>query len=221
MTDATGLTDKDKYLGQETELWTPCIYDFFCRCTPKLPVSTCILPVPEGAPWYTSRRQTPILKIEGDTYIEPAPSQFLYKISEVFYRSLMFDRSRFTERGDISGINPDIVVILPQQQGVLVIENKPYYVSPFDGNQVPGGAYVDFVKWLNSKGVRCQYLVIMPISGRDKEYGEVVQLCKDLRDSFAVLLLEDIFAAMSNHHFKYETVKENWLDFSDKGNGYV
>ncbi|MGC9975999.1 MAG: hypothetical protein ABSC57_04685 [Syntrophales bacterium] len=219
MQDATCLTDKRKYSGKESELWTPCIYDFFCRCTPILPVSTCTRPAPKNsAPWYTSRNS---LKIEGDMYIEPGPNQFMYKIAETFDRKLINDPSRFTQKGDITGIYPDIVVILPNRQGVLVIENKPYGDgSTFDGNQGPGGAYVDFVKWLIRKGIHCEYLVIMPISW-NAGYGDVVQLRKDLENDFGVLLLEDIFAAMSKHNFKYERVSENWRDFSDKGGDYA
>jgi len=220
MQDATYLTD-EKYPGQEAELWTPCIYDFFCRCKPTLRVSTCILPEPNSAPYYTSRKQVPSLKIEGDMYIEPGPHQFLYKISEMYNTNLMNDQSRITEIGDIAGINPDIVVILPKQQGVLIIENKPYYSSTFDGNQGPDGAYFRFVQWLNDeKHIHCEYLVIMPISWKNG-YSEALQLCEKLGNSFGVLLLEDIFAAMSNAHFRYETVKENWGDFSDKGGDYA
>jgi hypothetical protein len=219
MQDATYLTDI-KHPGKEAELWTPCIYDFFYRYRPKLPVSTCILPEQNRAPYYTSRKQAPFLKIEGDMYIEPGPNQFLYKIAEMFDRKLMFDQSKNTEIGDITGIDPDIVVILPRQQGVLVIENKPYgNGSTFDGNQGCGGAYVHFVNWLNSKGIHCEYLIIMPIAWN--EYGKVVELCEDLGNIFGVLLLEDIFAAMSRDRFKYETVTENWRDFSDKDEDYA
>lgn len=217
MQDATYLTD-EKYPGKESELWTPCIYDFFYRYRPKLLVSTCILPAPKSAPFYTSRKQAPSLKIEGDMYIEPSSNQFLYKIAEMFDRKLMFDESRNTEIGDITGINPDIVVVLPMRQGVLIIENKPYYGSTFDGNQGHNGAYVRFVKWLNSKDIHCEYLVIMPISWKNG-YSKVAQLCEDL--TFGVLLLEQIFDAMATHNFRYETVKENWRDFSDKYGDYA
>ena len=102
---------------------------------------------------------------------------------------------------------------------MLVIENKPHFGSAFKPNQGPGGAYVKFVGWLNSKGVHSEYLLIMPISW-GKEYRKVLQLC-EVGNSFGVLLLEDIFAAMSRHNFKYEGVTENWRDFSDKGDSYA
>lgn len=221
MHDATCLTDI-KYPGKEEELWTPCIYDFFCRCKPTLRVSTCIHPAPNKAPYYTSRQLRPSLKIEGDMLnIHPKPHQFLNKISEMFDPNLMNDSSWMTETGDITGIYPDIVVILPKRQGVLVIENKPYGDgSTFDGNQGLGGAYVEFVRWLNCKGIHCEYLITMPISWNNG-YRGVFQLCEALENSFGVLLLEDIFAAMSRHHFRYEGITENWRDFSYKGVDYA
>jgi len=220
MQDATYLTD-EKYPGKESELWTPCIYDFLYRYKPKLLVSTCIHQVaPNSAP-YTSRKQAPFLKIEGDMYIEPSPNQILYKIADTFDRNLMFDKSpRSSNNGDITGIDPDIVVILPKQQGVLIIENKPYGdKSNFGGNQGPDGAYVNFVKWLIGKGIHCEYLVIMPIAW--KEENKVRQLCEKLKNNFGVLLLEHIFTTMSTHNFRYEIVKENWRDFSDTVGHYA
>lgn len=215
MQDATYLTD-EKYPGKESELWTPCIYDFFYRYKPMLSVSTCIhIDVPNSA-LYTSRKQSRFLKIEGDMYIEPSPNQILYKIADTFDRNLMFDKSsRSSQNGDITGIDPDIVIILPRHQGVLLIENKPYGdSSKFGGNQGPDGAYVKFVKWLNGKGISCQYLVIMPIAWPKGE-NKVRQLCENLQNNFGVLLLEHIFTTMSTHNFRYEIVKENWRDFSD------
>jgi hypothetical protein len=217
MQNATYLTER--YPGRERELWTPCFYDFFRRYEPDLPVSACIeFPSPAG-PWYESRRRIPFLGIKGDIIRERWPDEFLPTAEARFGLNLMNDPARFPARGDIAGICPDIVVIRPEKQGLYVIEVKPYYESSFDGNQGPGGAYIDFVIWLNKRDVPCEYLVVQSISLQ--AYPIVKQIQDALRDHFGVLLLEDIFAEMGKCAFSYPPITERWSDFTDKGTDFA
>ena len=215
--DATCLTEK--YPGQESELWTPCIYDFFCAYKPSLFVTACINdPLPTG-PWFKPREQSDFLKIDGDVLKEASQDVFLPKIGEMFGIDMMNDPGRYVEGNDIAGIVPDITVILPDRQGVYIIENKPYFESTFDGNQGLGGAYIDFVKWLNKKTIHCQYLIVQPISW--KAYSKVKQVQDEIPIYFGILLLEDIFLNMTKHGFSYDRINERWCDFSNKGSDYA
>lgn len=219
MRNATYLTEK--YPGRESDLWTPCIYDFFCQYRPELPVSICIeSPSPNG-PWYESMKQTPFLKIDGEILKEPGPEVFLPKIGVMYGVDLVNDPARYTTRGDIAGIFPDILLIRPNRQGVYIIENKPYYESSFNGNQGPGGAYIDFIKWQNARGIPFDYLIIQSISSKNEHYSKVKQIQDELPGHFGILLFEDIFRQMANSNFTYEFIRENWADFTEKGSDYA
>ena len=214
MQNATFLTQK--YPGED--FWTSCIHDFLCRCKPDLPVSACIRTPSASGPWYESRQQSPILRIDDSEILkEPGPNKFLSKIGSVFGMNLMDDPGRCTTKGCITGIAPDIVLIRPGKQGVCIIENKPYYESGFGGNQAPpDGAYIDFVLWLNGeKGVPTEYMVMHSCSWK-KDYPKVKQLQDVLQGHFGSLLLEDIFLQMARHKFVYPPIAECWEDFADK-----
>jgi hypothetical protein len=217
MSNATYLTEK--YPGQESELWTPCIDLFFRVHTPLLPVSVCIDAPSAKGPWFESRKQSPYLKVVGDVLREPGPDDFLPRVGARYGLDLMNHPGRITTKGDIAGICPDIILIKPDKQGVSIIENKPYYESTFDGNQGPGGAYIDCVDWLNAAGIPCEYLLIHSISW--KQYPTVKQVQDIVRDRFRVVLLEDIFVAMAQNQFKYGPIREPWSQFAEKGSDYA
>lgn len=94
-----------------------------------------------------------------------------------------------------------------------------YWHRGFDGNQGVGGAYIDFINWLNAVGISCEYLLIHSISW--KQYPIVKDIQSILKDRFGVLLLEDIFAAMAKEQFKYYPVEEPWSLFVEKGTDYA
>ncbi len=217
MPNATYLTEK--YPRQESVLWTPCLHDFFINCVPFLPVSICIdAPSPKG-PWYKSREQSPILRVSGDLLKEPGPNEFLRVIGCRFDLDLINHPGRFTTKGDIAGIYPDLVLIKPNKHGISIMENKPYYESTFDGNQGPGGAYIDCVDWLNTVGIHCEYILIHSISW--KQYPRVKEIQDVLKGRFGVILLEDIFNAMDQHKFRHELISEPWTQFGEKGSDYA
>jgi len=215
--NATYLTEM--FSGNETDLWTPCIYDFFCRHNPELRVSACIDSPSQNGPWYEARKRDPFLKVEGTILKEPSPDEFLRQVGATFGLGLMSDPRRFTTSGNIAGISPDIVIIRPGRQGVCIIENKPYYRSSFTGNQGPGGAYTEFVLWLNGRGIPCQYLIIHSTSW--EKYPQVKQLHQELPGRFGSLLLEEIFLQMARHRFSYPLVMKNWDEFAEKGSDYA
>ncbi len=217
MSNATYLTDR--YPGQESELWTPCIDTFFRVHSPLLPVSACIHAPSANGPWFQSRKQSPSLHLVGDVLKEPGPDEFLPRIGAMFGLDLTNHPGRVTNMGDVAGIYPDIVLVKPSKQGVSIIENKPYYGSSFDGNQGAGGAYVACVNWLNSVGLPCEYLLIHSISW--KGYAMVKDVQDILKDRLGVILLEDIFAAMAEAQFEYKRIKEAWSSFTDKGSDYA
>jgi hypothetical protein len=161
------------------------------------------------------------LKIDGDILIHPSTDVFLPKIGARVGFNLTDDPARYPARGDIAGIDPDIVLIQPETKGVYIIENKPYYGSSFDGNQGPGGAYIDFVLWLNMRKVPCEYLVVHSVGWSHSQYQKEKQIQKDMQSLFGVLLLEDIFLQMSKYKFSYSDIIECWSDFADKGTDFV
>jgi hypothetical protein len=219
MQNATWLTDQ--YPGREDELWTRCIYEFFCRYNPQLPISSCIeSPAPKG-PWYQSRKLSPRLKIDGDILKHSVTDEFLTKISANYGLNLTDDPDTYPEGNDIAGIDPDIILIKSQKKGVSLIENKPYYSSTFDGNQGPGGAYIQFVLWLNKRKIPCEYILIHSIGWSDSQYQKEIQIQEDLQSSFGIIFLEDIFEQMNRYKFSYRAVKECWSDYTDKGADYA
>lgn len=116
--NATYLTGK--YPSQETELWTPCIYEVFCHHNPELPISACIKnPSPNG-PWYGKKQRSLSLIIEGEVLKESGPNEFFPKIGEMYGLNLIDDPDRRQERGDIAGIWPDLIVIKPNKKGVYI-----------------------------------------------------------------------------------------------------
>ena len=218
MKNATFLTQN--YPRNEKGLWTPCIYDFFCRCKPDLPVAAYIRSPSGRVPVYESRQHSPILRVDdGEVLREPGLYQCLAKIDAMFGMGLTVDPGRYPPRGDIAGIAPDIVVLHRDKPGMCIIENKPYYESHFAPHQGPGGAYIDFVSWLNGKEVPTEYMVIHSSSW--SEYLKVKKLQDELQKDrpqsyFGSLLLEDIFLQMARHKFTYSPVAERWEDFTDK-----
>jgi hypothetical protein len=222
MSDATILTDM--YPGKENEIWTPCIYEFFCQNKPQLqlPISSCIeSPAPQG-PWYQSRKPSSYLKIDGDIIEHPVTDEFLTKIGKNHELNLIEDPDRYLKGNDIAGITPDIILIKPEKKGVFIIENKPYGSGPssFYGNQGPGGAYIEFVLWLNRKKIPCEYIVICPIGWTPREYQKEIEIQNQMQRFFGIIFLEDIFEQMSKYKFSYPVIKEQWKDYTEKGADY-
>jgi hypothetical protein len=218
MKNATFLTEM--YPGKEATLWTPCLYDFFDRYEPELPISECFRSPSQKGPWYRKREQRSTLKIDGEVLKEPGHKEFLPKIGAMFGHDLTVDSYRFPPKRDIAGISPDILIIHPNNQGVVIIENKPYYGgSKFDGNQGVNGDYVAFVRWLNERNIPTEYLVIHSSSWQQHE--KVYRLQCELQDHFGSLLLEDIFHQMTRYNFKHEAITEDWSDFTDKSSDYA
>ena len=217
MPNATFLTEK--YPGQESELWTPCIDTFFRIHAPLLPVSVCIDAPSAKGPWFESRKQSPYLHVVGEVLKEPGPDEFLPRIGAMFGLDLTNHPGRVTTMGDIAEIYPDMVLIKPNRHGISIMENKPYYRSTFDGNQDAGGAYIACVNWLNAVGIPCEYLLIHSISWQ--KYPMVKEVQEVLKARFGVILLEDIFSAMAKYQFKYDPITEAWSPFTEKGSDYA
>jgi len=213
--DATYLTDK--YPSAERELWTPCIHRFFVEHSPQLPISYCIDQPAGTGPWYESRKSSPFVQATGTVLIEPGPNQFFEAIKNAIRRDLSNEAGRITSAGDIAGICPDIMLL--NENGIFLIENKPYYDSKFDGNQGADGAYASFVEWMNTKDVHCEYLVLCPISW--PEYPKLKQLQHKLRECFGVILLEDLFGLMASAKYTFHGIQENWSGYSGKGKDYA
>ncbi len=213
--DATCLTDK--HPGVEHELWTPCIHRFLIEHSPRLPISACIHKPSDTGPWYERRRGSPCVNATGTVLIEPGPDQFFGAIKESIGLDLASDAGRFTSAGDIGGIYPDILML--NQDSIFLMENKPYYGSKFDGNQDAEGAYAAFTEWMNRKAIRCEYLVLCPVSW--PEYPKVTALQHKLGEFFGVILLEDVFNLMSEAKYAYPGISEDWGEYSNKGNDYA
>jgi len=209
--NATHLTDK--YPGQEPELWTPCVHKFLCDFRPALPTYHCLKDPQVNGPWYKLTEQTVLT--DGTIVCEQGYETLLGSIEDAFGVRLVQSSSRFTDIGDIAGIVPDIVIIDSNSKCVNILENKPYYGSRFDGNQMPpDGAYIRFVEWLNRKGITTRLNIIHSSSW--KEYHKVKQLNELLKDCYGSVMLEDIFQMMHQKNYHYRGVVENWGDFIDK-----
>jgi hypothetical protein len=217
--NATYLTKN--YPGKERELWNPCIIEFFRKHKPMLPISVCIDNPTATGPWFKSRPQFGELSVEGKILEEG--QDFLEEIGAMFGKNLKGPpNGRITETGNIAGIEPDIIIM--SNQVVYIVEVKPYDSSSFTGNQEAGkgkGAYLKFVKWINEKkNIPCEYLVIMSVGCNNSLYKGVVELQKELKEHFWLLLLEDIFSKMDEENYKYRYVKEEWREYTDKDIDY-
>lgn len=221
MQNATHLTDQTKaYRDAEQKIWTPCLYQFFKQYDGELPVSECIEGAdPQGpGPRYRSRRQTPRVRFDRDSDIrlEPGCEEVLERIGKAFGVDLCNYPGRRIGHRDIAGINMDILVIRPKDRIVYVIENKPFSCSGLTGNQVAGGDYTEFVRWLNGlkEGkIHCEYLLVH--SWAWKAYEEVQKLQSCLQEHFGSLLLEHIFLEMDKAHFTYPVISPKWSDYGD------
>ena len=219
--NATYLTDK--YLGQEDTLWTPCIYEFFLKKKPLLPVSACIENSTANGPRYTARMRSRYLHVDGDLLqTNCGPTQFLPAISARFGINLMSDPGRYRivngQAYDIAGLVFDMVLIKPGQQGIVIMENKPYDGSRPTFNQGVGGAYIDFVRWLDRLNIPCEYIIICSTSWN-------VDL-KPIQDEltlncFGLVFIEDIFSVMADYQFKCPSIHESWSLFTDKAPDYI
>ena len=209
--NATYLTQE--YPGQEDTLWTPCLYDFFCKFSLELPTYCCINSPSNEGPWY--KQDNNIIKTQGFIYSQKEPEDLLDKIGTSYSVDLKKNPSRYKEKGDIAGIKPDIVIIDRQEQGVILMENKPYYHSTFDGNQEPpDGAYIDFVRWLNEENIPTLFAVIHSSSWNT--YSQVKQLNDLMGKQYASVMLEDIFWLMSQKNFQYNDISEHWSAYTNK-----
>lgn len=206
MQDSTCLTEK--YPGQEKAFWTPCLVDFFSNNKPTLPISTCIAGAKE-APYYESKKRDPLLSIgTSEVVVEPNMGNILPELEKVFGLKLTGDPGLMIGTNYIAGIYPDIVLMKADERRVYMIENKPYSWSEFDGNQYHGGAYIDFVKWLNGMGIRCDYLTVFPTCNDNKLYKGSIAIQKELGDHFGIILLEHIFDEMGKKGFTYENITD-------------
>ncbi|MFZ0052952.1 MAG: hypothetical protein WAK96_14340 [Desulfobaccales bacterium] len=211
--NATYLTDK--YPGREDNLWTPCIFEFFVTHRPKLPVSVCKNNRSIKDPYFEKRKYSETIKIEGevlktnDKYL----INFLPEIDNIFKSNL----NSYPRRNTLAGISPDIFIIRPNREGVYIIENKPYYKPAFTGNQGPGQAYIEFVRWLYRNDIHCEYLLIHTACCAGETYEKIKQIQDELPSHFGVLLLEHIFMEMHNTNFPYLPIsdKEKWIDYTD------
>ena len=217
MQNATWLTQK--FPRSEREFWTPCIYKYLIQCKPQLPVSVCLGPCGD---YKCGRRKTfPSISLEGDVCKEPKLDVLLGKIEGAFEVNLRDDPKRFSAGNDIAGFSPDILVIRPNKQGVYLMENKPYYESELDGNQIPGGAYAEFTRWINGRVPRCEYLVIRSISMRKSPHKKLFRLQEDLKNLFGIVLLEDVFLQMHKDDFRFPGMTESWNDYTDKSPDFL
>ena len=227
MLNATYLTEK--YAGEEETLWTPCFRAFLGGVHPlRLPVSKCTGNPPGEAPYYELRKKDPSLLItRADKVFTPrGAGELLAEIKSRFDMFKVQDSRRYPEGKDIAGIQPDLVIVqaaISQENSprIYLIENKPYYESGLTGNQMAGGDYARFLKWLNECDVPCQLLILQSISWR--RYNEVVSLQDTLSPHFGVLLIEDLFEAMQRCHFQYSPITdtEQWGNYVHKGQDFA
>lgn len=220
MQNASYLTEK--YSGKEEVLWTPCLFDFFEKYHPTLPVSVPILSPDQNAHCYQSRAVAPLLEINGIILLDKGFDVFLSVIEETFSVELKKDEGRYLDnfKRDIAGINPDIMFIAPQK-GVYLLENKPYDHISWTGNQGPNGDYVEFVKWLNNKGIHAEYIIAHSIGIGDKHDSVIMDIREILGDHYGSILLEDVFEKMGEVGFEYPGISEDWKAFSEKGECYL
>jgi hypothetical protein len=220
ITNATWLTCK--YPGKEDVLWTPCIRKFFLEKKPILPVSACIDSLTNG-PRYTARMRSRYLHVDGKL-LPPncGPGVFLPKISARFGLNLGIHPGRYRivngNNYDIAGLVFDMVLIKPGQQGIVIMENKPYYESTLTFNQGVGGDYIRFVRWLDRLNIPCEYIIICSTSWN-------VDL-KPIQDEltlncFGLVFIEDIFSAMAGYKFRYPSIHEPWSLFTNKAPDYI
>jgi hypothetical protein len=219
MQNATYLTEK--YPGKEEGLWTPCLIKFFEE-HPTLPISVPISNLNSDGHCYELRKVAPFLEINGTVLMDRGNDIFLSEIEKTFFKVLRNDEGRYLDnpKRDIAGINPDIMVIVPNK-GVYLFENKPYDSISWTGNQGPDGAYVQFVNWLNNKGIHAEYIIIHSIGVGDKNDSVIMNIKKILGENYGSILLEDVFAKMDEIGFKYPLPFEDWKDFTDKGSDFL
>ncbi|MGA7562825.1 MAG: hypothetical protein WBW55_06435 [Desulfobaccales bacterium] len=218
--NATWLTDNDKYRGRENDIWTPCIFEFFRKNTSrlKLPISACksnpffddlVYPI------YEKRSHCPTIDIDGEVLNTSKIflNAFLPTIDARFNLKLNDDCKANT----IALIKPDIFLIRPKREGVFIIENKPSYDSTFTGNQGPGEAYIEFVRWLYRNGIHCEYLLIHTACCSGETYEIIEKIQNELLSHFGILVLEHIFKEMHKNKFTYSPITENekWIEYTD------
>jgi hypothetical protein len=211
MQNATYLTEK--HYGKEHHLWSPCIAAFFRDCKPELPVSVPILKTDPDSIHYKSRQEAPFLLIDREPLYEKDNKIFMSEIDAAFKKNLENDPGRYINNCDIAGINPDMVLIVPEK-GVYLLENKPYDSISWTGNQGPNGDYVKFVKWLNYKGIHTEYIIIHSIGVKNDQV--IMDIKESLGNRYGSILLEDVFAKMSDEGFIYPGISEDWKEYTEK-----
>jgi len=172
--DATELT---KLIKDEKDFWTPCIYRFLeTQPALQLPVCTCV-PEVKHPPYF---RRSRTVALTGQLFKEIPGQEFLRAIDS----KLASDRSVQLPEGDVSGITPDLAIVNREEHRYLMIENKPFDHSRFDGNQGPCQSYPKFVKWLRDKKVNCEYLVIAPVGMNSYLFDDLCELQRTLKSAF-------------------------------------
>jgi len=166
---------------------------------------------------YGVRPSRPSLKLDGEIAIDLRDS-FAAKIANAFNVDLLHDDARrFIGRRDISGIQPDIVVIHESKRAVSLIENKPYDGSRLTYAQGEGAnEYIEFTNWMNSRNIPCDYFILAPQSWMTaKYYDRLFKIQEALLARFGLLRYEDVFAAMEKSSFTYPGINQRWGDYCD------
>ncbi len=219
MQNSTYLTEQ--FPGLEDALWTPLIVDFLSKHKVDVPVSSYI--PGSSSPWYGLRSKNPYINFNGSIIDHPGQGLSLLNIIETHLGvPLADDVGRWKKGCDIAGIQIDILHLDPREKSIYVIENKPYYNSKLDGNQESGESYVEFVKWINSMGISCQYLFIHSIGCCNTLFTKCAEVQANLGHLFGVILLEDLFQLMSDCGYTHPKVLGyDFHDYSCKGNDYA
>lgn len=209
--DASYLTEM--YLGQEPELWTPCLHKYFTEYLPKLPVRECNL---GGTQKFRSKTPRPEVIMTRTMKREPG-IKFLSEIDRTFNVSLAKDSGHWKMKGkkncDIAGFQPDILLLDRNNYRVVIFENKPYDKgSTLTGSQEDD--CFEFVKWLQEKGIPCDYIFVSPQEWTHKWFAKLASIQKRIPGQLGFIWYEDIFSKMADDGFVYAEIGKAWSGYT-------